>query len=130
MVAVETSGIDIDEVVNALRRAGAVFGFLHGSRAAGVARPDSDVDVAAWWGRADRPSPWTVTLPPGTDLLILDDAPLELAGRVAVDGVLLFDDDPPTRVEWQATTRLVYFDEEWRQRWITRTFVEAHARGR
>ncbi|MGH9111010.1 MAG: nucleotidyltransferase domain-containing protein [Acidimicrobiales bacterium] len=122
--------IDLDEISAALRRAGARFGFLHGSQVSGRARPGSDLDVAAWWGRDDRPAPWSIALPAAVDLLVLDEAPLELAGRVAVDGVLLFDDDPGARVEWQATTRLVYFDEEWRQRWITRTFVEAHARGR
>ena len=119
-----------DETVAALRRAGARFAFLHGSHAAGTARPSSDIDVAAWWGSDDRPNPWDVHLPPGVDLLVLDDAPLELAGRVAVDGHLLFDDAPPARVEWQATTRLVYFDEEWRQRWVTETFLEAHTHGR
>jgi hypothetical protein len=129
MTAVDAD-VDLDEVVDILRRAGAAFAFLHGSRAAGAARPDSDVDVAAWWGRDDRPAPWSVVLPPGVDLLVLDDAPLELRGRVAVDGIPLFEDDPAARVEWQATTRLIYFDEEWRQRWITRTFLEAHAGGR
>jgi hypothetical protein len=63
------------------------------------------------------------------DLLVLDAAPLELAGRVALHGRLLFDDDPPARVRWQAQTRLIYLDEEWRQRWITDLFLEAH-RGR
>jgi uncharacterized protein len=119
-----------DDVIATLRRAGARFAFVHGSRAAGTAQPSSDLDVAAWWGSPDRPQPWDVVLPAGVDLLVLDDAPLELAGRVAVWGRLLFDDDPPARVEWQATTRLVYFDEEWRQRWITETFIEAHAHGR
>jgi predicted nucleotidyltransferase len=130
MAVVEPARVDLAEVVDSLRRAGARFAFLHGSQASGRARPDSDVDVAAWWGREERPAPWSIALPAGVDLLVLDDAPLELAGRVAVDGVLLFDDDPPARVEWQATTRLVYFDEEWRQRWVTRTFLEAHAHGR
>lgn len=119
-----------DEAVDALRRAGARFAFLHGSQSYGTARPSSDIDVAAWWGSDNRPDSWDVDLPPGVDLLVLDEAPLELAGRVAVGGRLLFDDDPPARVEWQATTRLVYFDEEWRQRWITETFIEAHSRGR
>jgi hypothetical protein len=32
------------------------------------------------------------------DLLVLDDAPLELAGRVAVGGRLLFEDDQVARV--------------------------------
>ena len=119
-----------DAVVASLRESGARFAFVHGSRATRTATPESDLDVAAWWGTSDRPDPWDVMLPPGVDLLVLDDAALELAGRVAVHGRLLFDDDPPARVEWQATTRLVYFDEEWRQRWITETFIEAHARGR
>lgn len=45
------------------------------------------------------------------DLLILDDAPLELAGRVAVGGKLLFQDDEIARVRWEAMTRKIYFDE-------------------
>jgi len=45
------------------------------------------------------------------DLLVLDGAPLELAGRVATQGRLLFDDDPSARVEWEATTRKIWFDE-------------------
>jgi predicted nucleotidyltransferase len=102
-------------VASALRRAGASFAFVHGSRAAGRARADSDVDVAAWWG-GDPPSAWEIELPEGVDLLILDRAPLELAGRVALHGVLLFDDDPPARVRWQAETRRIYLDEEERQR--------------
>ncbi len=102
-------------LIERLRRAGARFAFLHGSRAAGNARPTSDVDVAAWWG-SDPPPPWEADLPENVDLLVLDTAPLELAGRVALHGALLFDDDPPARVRWQAHTRLVYLDEEERQR--------------
>jgi predicted nucleotidyltransferase len=122
-------GPDEAEVTAALRRAGARFAFVHGSRATGErARPDSDLDVAAWWGD-DAPAPWDVAIPPGVDLLVLDGAPLELAGRVAVDGRLLYEDDPPARVAWQAQTRTIYFDEEWRQRWARQVFLDAHARG-
>jgi hypothetical protein len=117
------------QLIERLRRAGARFAFLHGSRAAGTERRDSDVDVAAWWGR-DVPPPWDVPLPEGVDLLVLDTAPLELAGRVALHGVLLFDDDPPARVEWQARTRLVYLDEEERQRRLDRIYRAGRARGR
>jgi hypothetical protein len=45
------------------------------------------------------------------DLLILDDAPLEPAGRVAVGGRLLFEDDQVARIRWEAMTRKIYFDE-------------------
>ena len=118
-----------EEIAQALRRAGARFAFLHGSRVSGKARATSDVDVAAWWGVDDPPAPWEVDLPPRVDLLVLDRAPLELAGRVSVSGLLLYDDDPSARVEWLTRTRTVYFDEQWRQRWITDVFLRAHADG-
>jgi hypothetical protein len=57
-------------------------------------------------------------------------APLELAGRVAVGGKLLFQDDEVARVRWEAMTRKIYFDELPR---ITRShqeFAAAVARGR
>jgi len=112
-----------------LRAAGARFAFVHGSRAAGTARPDSDLDVAAWWGGSE-PAPWDVAVPDGVDLLVLDGAPLELAGRVALHGRLLFDDDPPARVAWQADTRLVYLDEAPRQAEMARLFARSRRRGR
>ncbi len=98
------------ESVAVLRKAGARFAYLHGSRAAGQHRPDSDVDIAAYFG-GQSPAAFDILLPPGVDLLVLDHAPLELAGRVAVHGKLLFDDDPVQRVRWEATTRKIYFDE-------------------
>ena len=80
-----------------LRRAGARFAYLHGSRATGHHRADSDIDIAAYFGD-QPPNSFDVLLPPGADLLILDDAPLQLAGRVAIGGRLLFHDDPAARV--------------------------------
>jgi predicted nucleotidyltransferase len=93
-----------------LRKAGARFAYLHGSRALGQYRPDSDVDIAAYFG-GQPPNAFDILMPPGVDLLVLDHAPLELAGRVAARGRLLFDDDPVSRVRWEATTRKIYFDE-------------------
>ena len=92
------------EAVAVLRQAGARFAYLHGSRA------DSDIDIAAYFG-GNPPNSFDVLLPPGIDLLVLDDAPLELAGRVAVGGRLLFEDDQVARVRWEAMTRKIYFDE-------------------
>lgn len=117
------------EIIDALRRAGAVFALLHGSRVTGQSQADSDVDVAAWW-RSDAPASFEVHSPPGVDLMVLNDAPLELAGRVAVEGQLLFDDDPPARVRWIATTRKVYFDERPRFNRAHREFVESRRSGR
>ena len=101
---------DEHRVIDALRGAGARFALLHGSRTRGSARPDSDLDVGAWWG-AQPPASREADLPAGVDLVVLDTAPLWLAGRIAQEGRLLFDDDPPARVRWLADTRLRYLDE-------------------
>lgn len=120
---------DLADIAAALRLAGARFAFVFGSRVGGAAREESDVDVAAWWG-GPAPDPWDVALPPGVDLVVLDRAPLWLAGRVAMTGEVLFDDDPPARVAWQADTRLVYLDEAPGLRERQRDWAEVIARGR
>ncbi|SBW25313.1 hypothetical protein FDG2_4492 [Candidatus Protofrankia californiensis] len=99
------------DAVAMLRQAGAQFAYLHGSRAVGSQRADSDIDVAAYFGGPRPPSSFDLLLPPGVDLLVLDNAPLELAGRVAAGGRLLFEDDRAARVRWEAMTRKIYFDE-------------------
>lgn len=99
------------DAVAVLRQAGARFAYLHGSRAVGRQRADSDIDIAAYFGGPRPPNAFDVLLPPGVDLLVLDNAPLELAGRVAVGGTLLFEDDRAARVHWEAMTRKIYFDE-------------------
>lgn len=50
-------------------------------------------------------------MPDCVELVVLNRAPLGLAGRVALAGRLLFDDAPPERVRWQADTRLIWLDE-------------------
>ncbi|MBA2473793.1 MAG: nucleotidyltransferase domain-containing protein [Pseudonocardiales bacterium] len=117
------------EIVAVLRGAGARFGLLHGSRAAGSPRADSDVDVAAWWP-AHPPPAFEVLVPPGVDLVVLNGSPLELAGRIALHGRVLFDDDPPARIRWTATTRKIYADEGPRLRRSHHEFAEAVRRGR
>ncbi|MFC5061537.1 nucleotidyltransferase domain-containing protein [Actinomycetospora atypica] len=118
-----------EQIVVALREAGARFALLHGSRAAGTHRPDSDVDVAAWWGTS-APASFEVGLPAGVDLVVLDTAPLELRGRIAQHGLVLFDDDAPARVRWTATTRKIYADERPRLDRAHREFLEGLRRGR
>ncbi len=117
------------EIVAVLRGAGARFALLHGSRAGDSPRVDSDVDIAAWWP-SDPPQAFEVLLPPGVDLVVLNGAPLELAGRIALHGRLLFDDDPSARVRWTATTRKIYADEQPRLLRSHREFAEAFRRGR
>jgi predicted nucleotidyltransferase len=114
-------GVSLPELRAALRDSGAVFAFLHGSRTEGRARPDSDLDVAAWFRR--RIGAWEVPLPSRCDLLVLDSGGLELAGRVAQRGVLLFDDDPPRRVAWQADRCKRFLDEAHRGRELVDTVL-------
>lgn len=112
-------GVTVDGLRAALREAGAVFAYVHGSRAAGTHGPSSDLDVATWFGRA--PDAWSVALPAGVDLLVLDTAGLELSGRVAQHGVLLLDDDPPVRVAWQADRSKRYLQDAHRRDELTAT---------
>jgi uncharacterized protein len=117
------------EAIAALRRRGAVFAYLHGSQANNTARPTSDIDIAAHFG-GQQPQAFDVLLPSGVDLLVLDDAPLELAGRVAMHGTLLFETDRAARVAWEATTRKIYLDELPRITRAHQEFAEAVRRGR
>lgn len=100
----------IAAATDALRQAGAQFAYLHGSHATGRATASSDVDVAAFFGRTDLLTS-DIIMPTGTDLLVLDTAPLELAGRVAASGSLILEVDAAARVRWEARTRKIYFDE-------------------
>lgn len=117
----------VEQLSRLLQDAGARFAYLHGSRVSGRATADSDLDVAAWFGRPV--DAWAVALPDGVDLLVLDAAPLELGGRVAQHGQLLFELDPPARVRWEATTRKIYLDELPRRDQARRDFAEARRRG-
>jgi uncharacterized protein len=114
----------IAEAIEALQHHGAVFAYLHGSRASGTAGPGADIDIAAYFG-GQPPEAFEVPLPAGVDLVVLNRVPLELAGRVALDGKLLFEQDPRARVVWEATTRKIYLDELPRLNRAHRDFAEA-----
>lgn len=118
--------IDPDELCRVLREHGVVYAYVFGSRAHGTARPGSDVDVAVA-GDVDE---WSLraALPEEVDLTVLDAAPKLLAGRVANEGRVLFDDDPPARVRWEAHTRKVHADERFRRARYRRDFAAAAVR--
>jgi uncharacterized protein len=116
----------LDHTRDALRVAGVRFAFLHGSRVGGGATERSDVDVAAWLGEEVDELTLRSRLRDEVDLLVLDRAPLELAGRVAMHGRLLLDADPAARVRWQATTRKLFLDERFRVEQARRDFADAH----
>lgn len=118
--------IDLVHVQKVLRRHGVTFAFVFGSQAEGRAREDSDVDLAVWGG--DHLDDWRLRgeLPAGVDLVDLRRAPEGLAGRVALLGQIVLDDDPVQRIRWQAATRKRYLDEVFRREAFRRDFVRAH----
>lgn len=118
--------LDPEPLRRALRTHGVVFALLFGSHATGTAREGSDVDLAVW---ADRPiDDWRLRgdLPDRVDLLDLSRAPDGLAGRVALTGIVVLDDDPPRRIRWQADTRKRHLDESFRRDRFRQDFVRAH----
>lgn len=114
--------------VTALRARGALFAYVFGSVARGEDTPASDLDVAALFPEP-APQSFDVEMPSGVDLLVLNSAPLEIKGKIALDGVLLFEDDEVARVRWESTTRKIYLDERYRIERSHREFLEALGRG-
>lgn len=118
--------LDIDGLRAVLRDHDITFALVFGSHADGTANGQSDVDLGVWSATSfDR---WGLEgdLPDDIDLVDLSRAPEGLAGRVAMTGVVVLDDDPATRIRWQADTRKRHLDESFRRDRFRRDFVRAH----
>lgn len=99
-----------------------VVAYLFGSRATGLARPDSDVDIAVLLRpEVDRNDYLdlglrlarelaTSTGLGDLDVVVLNDAPLVLRGRVVRDRKVLFSADESARVAYESGTTRVFFD--------------------
>lgn len=87
-------GLNLANVQRVLREHGVVFALVFGSRARGQAIAGSDVDLAVW-GRATLDL-WALSgaLPPVIDLVDLGAVPEGLAGRIALEGIVVLDDAP------------------------------------
>lgn len=117
-----------DEAVAILAGAGVDVAYLFGSRVDGSARADSDADVAVLTSRrlglldrevlADRLA--RVLDVPRVDLVVLEEASLELRGHVVQKARLLYSRDEPRRVAFETRTRSEWFDY--------RPVLEAHSR--
>lgn len=101
-----------------LSGAGIRFAYLFGSRASGEAQAHSDADVAVMPSRPlgllqrERLALGLTRAlgVPDVDLVALDQASLELRGRVVQDGRLIYSADEPARVGFEVRTRSEYFD--------------------
>ena len=126
MLAVMGLPVDLEDLRAVLRRHGVRFALIFGSHAEGTARQGSDVDLAVW---ADEDcDEWALRgeLPDTVDLVDLRRAPEGLAGRIALTGQVILDDDAVQRVRWQADTRKRYLDEAFRREQFRRDFTRAH----
>lgn len=94
------------------------FAYLFGSRATGAGRESSDADVAVMAGRAlellERErlaSALAAALDvPDVDVLVLDEAELELRGTVVQEGRVIYSADEPARVAFEVRTQSEYLD--------------------
>ena len=128
-----------DRLAHALRGDSTVrLAWLHGSRARGTARRESDIDVAVLLDdegvatpSAIKDSIWRLAGALGRevpsdrlDLVFLNDAPALLRHRVIRDGVLLLARSDAERVRFVLRTLREYQDMEPRLREFTRRRVE------
>jgi predicted nucleotidyltransferase len=101
-----------------LASSGALFAYIFGSRATGEPRAQSDADVAIMSDcgldlleRARLAADLAEALhSPDVDLVVLDEARLELRGHVVQEGRVIYSRDEPRRVDFEVRTRSEYFD--------------------
>jgi predicted nucleotidyltransferase len=115
-----------DDISTALHEAltplpeGVVAVYLFGSVARGTASKRSDVDVGLLYQKSPprtyRGQPYLIQadlserLGRDVDVVVLNDAPVDLVHRVLRDGVLLFDIDKSVRIAFEVRARNEYFD--------------------
>ena len=108
---------DLSRVVG--RCPSVLLAYLYGSQARGEAGPSSDVDVAVLLGETDDVAAATAELRHAlvvatgssrVDLVLLNEVPVELAYTVIAEGLLLYQRDVFTRVEYEADVLSRYAD--------------------
>lgn len=115
--------------------------WLFGSRAAGVARRDSDTDLAMLptpgLSDSERLDLRLLLLArladvgvPCPDVVLVDDAPLRLQARVTSEGLVLYSYDEPARVAWTSRVFREHADFALLQDDLDRQMLRAHADGR
>lgn len=140
----------VDDVLDRLRAAApealagepVVVAYLFGSQARGTARADSDVDVAALLAPEVPAATYLdaqlriaqklsdATHLGDVDVVVLNDAPLPLRGRVVHDRQVVYCTDEPARVEYESLTFREFVDFRVHAEQTDRELLARHAQGR
>ena len=117
------------------------FAYLFGSRATGSARPASDTDIAVLpvpgLSREQRrtlreriANLFEVPAHSEVDVVLLDEAPLPLRGRVLRQRRVLYSADEPLRVRWESLTGRMFADSRLKLDELDRELLMRTATGR
>jgi predicted nucleotidyltransferase len=116
--------------------------YLFGSAAVGHDRPDSDVDMAVYLDPSAAPDQHLdLQLDLGgrleraaragsIDLVVMNEAPIALLGRILRDRGALYSRDEPTRVRFESRTFREFCDFDFHARALDRELLRAIAEGR
>jgi len=114
-----------------------IAAYLYGSYACGQARKDSDIDVAVLLEDAESYSALDL-LRLGRelearagleriDVRLLNDAPLAARGRILTEGKLLYSGNDSKRVDFEVTSRSLYFDFLPHLEYLRKVFIQRTA---
>jgi uncharacterized protein len=112
-----------------------VFAYVFGGVARGRVSPLSDVDVAFYLdGDPDSPEALLdlvgvvsdVFESDAVDVVILNSAPLSLAGRIQESAIVLVDRDPHRRHVYESLTRRMFWDFQIKERQILEARYRRH----
>jgi uncharacterized protein len=97
-----------------------VAAYVFGSVGRGASRASSDVDVAVLFAKPPLPAvsgpsanmqaELIALLGRAVDLVVLNDAPVDLTHRVLRDGVIVCETDRRARIEFEVAARRLYLD--------------------
>ena len=99
-----------------------LFAYLYGSYAVEQTHPFSDLDIAVYANplsireKLDLEMSMALKIDQtldseiSSDIRILNDLPLAIAGEIITDGVLIYSKDEKTRVDYETKLRSAYFD--------------------
>ncbi len=99
-----------------------LFAYLYGSYVIEQIHPFSDLDIAVYTtplsirGKLDLEMALSLKIDQilhseiSSDIRIMNDMPLTIAGKIITDGVLIFSKDEKARVDYETKVRCAYFD--------------------